>query len=120
MVVIDPRRTETANRADEHHFIRPGTDVFLLLAMVQVLFAENKVNPGRLAEFTDGFETLRDAVAGFTPERVSDTTGIAPDIIRRLTRELAGAERAVLYGRVGVSVQEFGGLCCGSSMSSTA
>ena len=111
VVVIDPRRTETANRADEHHFIRPGTDVFLLLAMVQVLFAEDKINPGRLAEFTDGFEILRDAVAEFTPERVADRTGIEPDTIQRLARELAGAERAALYGRVGVSVQEFGGLC---------
>ena len=51
VVVIDPRRTETAARADEHHVIRPGTDVFLLLALVQVLYAENLVNPGRLADF---------------------------------------------------------------------
>lgn len=111
VVVIDPRRTETANRADEHHFIRPGTDVFLLLAMVHVLFAEDRVNPGRLAEFTDGFDTLRDAVADFTPEKVATITGMDPDVIRRLALELAASERAALYGRVGVSVQEFGGLC---------
>ncbi len=111
VIVVDPRRTETANRADEHHFIRPGTDVFLLLAMVQTLFAENKVNPGRLAEFTDGFDTLRDAAADFTPERVALITGMSATVIRRLALELAAAERAALYGRVGVSVQEFGGLC---------
>lgn len=111
VVVIDPRRTETAQRADEHHFIRPGTDVFLLLAMTQVLFAENRVNPGRLAAFTDGIETLREVVAQFTPERVAAITGLDAPTIRRLTLEFADTKRAALYGRVGVSVQEFGGLC---------
>ena len=111
VVVVDPRRTETAARADAHHFIRPGTDVFLLLAMTQVLYAENLLKPGRLTEFTDGIETLGTAVAGFTPEHVSAITGIAPAEIRTLARELAAAERGVVYGRVGVSVQEFGGLC---------
>ena len=111
VVVIDPRRTETANRANEHHFIRPGTDVYLLLAMVQTLFAENLVRPGRFAAFTDGFDTLRDAVAGFTPDDVASLTGMSADTTRQLTRDFAGAERAACYGRVGVSVQEFGGLC---------
>ena len=111
VVVIDPRRSETATKANAHHFIRPGTDVFLLLAMTQVLFAENLLKPGRLADITDGIEALGAAVAGFTPEHVSTITGIAPAEIRTLARELAAAERGVIYGRVGVSVQEFGGLC---------
>ncbi|WP_210517068.1 molybdopterin oxidoreductase family protein [Hymenobacter terricola] len=111
VVVIDPRRTETAARADAHHFIRPGTDVFLLLAMTQVLYAENLVNPGRLAGFTDGIAELGAAVAEFTPEHVSTITGIEAGAIRTLARELAAAGQGVIYGRVGVSVQEFGGLC---------
>ena len=111
VVVIDPRHTETAKRADEHHFIRPGTDVFLLLAMTQVLFAENLVDVGRLADVTDGLNTLRDAVKAFSPETVAATTGMAADDIRRLARELAATPRAALYGRVGISTQEFGGLC---------
>ena len=111
VVVVDPRRTETAARADAHHFIRPGTDVFLLLAMAQVLFAENRVRLGHLADFTDNMGPLAAAVAEFTPERVAAVTGLAPDTIRGLARELAAAERGVCYGRVGVSVQEFGGLC---------
>lgn len=111
VVVVDPRRTETAARADEHHFIRPGTDVFLLLSMAQVLYADNLVRPGRLAGCTDGIEELGAAVAEFTPETVSLITGVAPAVVRTLARELAAAERAVVYGRVGVSVQEFGGLC---------
>ena len=111
VVVVDPRHSETAAKADAHHFIRPGTDVFLLLAMTQVLFAEQLVNPGRLAEFTDGVAGLGTAVAEFTPEHVGAITGLAPADIRGLARELAAAGRGVIYGRVGVSVQEFGGLC---------
>lgn len=111
VVVVDPRRTETAARADAHHFIRPGTDVFLLLAMAQVLFAENLVRLGRLADFTDGLGALAAAVAGFTPEEVAAVTGMEAAIVRQLARALAAAERGVCYGRVGVSVQEFGGLC---------
>jgi len=110
VVVIDPRRTETALRANAHHFIRPGTDVFLLLAMTHVLFAENLVCTGRLEPVIDGIDRLRDVVAEFTPERVADVTGISADTIRQLTRDFATAERAALYGRVGVSVQSFGSL----------
>ncbi len=110
VVVIDPRRTETADKADEHLFIRPGSDVFLLLALVNVLFSENLADPGRLAAFTDGFELLREAVRDYTPEAVAGKTGIPAETTRRLAREFAAAERAVCYGRVGVSMQAFGGL----------
>ncbi len=111
VIVIDPRRTETAGKADAHHFIRPGTDVYLLLAMTHVLFAENLVRPRRLEPIIDGLDQLREAVTDFTPERVADITGIAADTIRQLTLDFASAERAALYGRVGVSVQSFGSLC---------
>lgn len=111
VIVIDPRRTETAERADQHHFIRPGTDVYLLLAMTQVLFAENLIRLGRLETLVDNLYQLHDAVANYTPEAVADRTGISADAIRQLTRDFAGAERAALYGRVGVSVQAHGSLC---------
>jgi anaerobic selenocysteine-containing dehydrogenase len=111
VIVIDPRRTETALVADAHYFIRPGADVLLLLAMIQTLFAENLVNLGRLADFTDGLTDLHDAVCDYTPDRVGPPTGISPDVIRQLARDLAGAQRAACYGRVGVSTQAFGGLC---------
>lgn len=111
VVVIDPRRTETAEIADAHHFIRPNADVLLLLAMIQVLFAEDLVNLKHLAEFTDGVDDLRQATASYTPERVATATGIASETIRQLARDFAAAESAVCYGRVGVSTQLFGGLC---------
>jgi anaerobic selenocysteine-containing dehydrogenase len=112
VIVIDPRRTETAALASEHHFITPGTDALVLLAMLQVLFAERLVNPGRLAEFTDGLEAVAHACGPYTPELVSAATGMGPEVIRKLARRLAGTERAVIYGRIGVSTQSFGALCC--------
>lgn len=108
VVVVDPRRTETARLADEHVLVRPGTDVFLLAAMVQVLFAEGLVRPGRAAEYVDGIEGIRSAVQGFTPERVAPVTGVPADTVRRLARELAAASRAAVYARVGVCQSEFG------------
>jgi anaerobic selenocysteine-containing dehydrogenase len=110
IVVIDPRRTETAARADRHLFIRPGSDAVLLLAIVHVLFAEAHVQLGRLAEHVIGLDELRTATAPWSPERAETITGIAAEQIRTLARELAQTRRAVLYGRLGVCAQEFGGL----------
>jgi anaerobic selenocysteine-containing dehydrogenase len=112
LVVIDPRRTETAALADWHLPIRPGTDALLLLAILHTLFDEALVRPGRLAAFTDGHEAVPDAVRAFPPARVAGATGISAGDIQRLAREFAGAPSAVCYGRVGISTQEFGGLAC--------
>jgi anaerobic selenocysteine-containing dehydrogenase len=111
VILIDPRYSETARVADRHLFIRPGTDVLLLLALVHVVFAEGLTRLDRIASFTAGVETIASAVEQFTPERVAPITGIDAGEIRRLAREFAAAEAAVCYGRVGVSTQEFGGLC---------
>lgn len=111
VILIDPRRNETARVVDRHLFIRPGTDVLLLLALLHVVFAEGLADPGPLAAFTSGLETIRDVVAEFSPERVAATTGIDAGEIRLLAREFAAADSAVCYGRIGVSTQEFGGVC---------
>src|ERR1051326_1972476 len=111
VILLDPRRNETAALADEHLFIRPGTDALLLLSLLQVLFAEQLIRIGALASLTEGLKTLAQVVNDFAPERVAPVIAIAPDQIRQLAREFAAAESAVCYGRVGVSVQEFGGLC---------
>jgi anaerobic selenocysteine-containing dehydrogenase len=110
IVVIDPRRSETAAIADEHHPIRPGADVFLLAAMVQTLFDEKLVKPGRLAEWTLGIDAVRDAVAPFTPEAVAERCAIPAPVIRALAHQLATTERACVYGRIGTCTQEFGTL----------
>jgi anaerobic selenocysteine-containing dehydrogenase len=111
VILIDPRHTETARVADRHLFIRPGTDVLLLLALLQVVFAEGLTRLDHVASFTNGVETVAAVVAPFTPEKVAPITGIDANEIRGLAREFAAAESAVCYGRIGVSTQEFGGLC---------
>jgi anaerobic selenocysteine-containing dehydrogenase len=110
IVVIDPRRTETAEVADEHHFIRPGSDVFLLAAMASTLFDEELARPGRLEPHLNGLAALRGALAPFTPERVAARTAIDAPTIRRLARELAAAPRGCVYGRIGTCTQAFGTL----------
>ena len=111
VVLIDPRFNETARIVDQHLFIRPGTDVLLLLALLHVVFDEELTRAGQLPSFSKGVETVRDLVAEFAPERVASLTGIDAMEIRRLARRFAAAESAVCYGRIGVSTQEFGGLC---------
>ncbi|HEX9605368.1 MAG TPA: molybdopterin-dependent oxidoreductase [Myxococcales bacterium] len=110
LVVVDPRRTETAAEADQHLAIRPGTDALLLLAILHVLFEEGRADLRHLAPFTDGLASLREAAARFPPERVAERTGIPAGEIRELARAFAAAPSAVAYGRVGASTQEFGGL----------
>ena len=111
IVLVDPRRTETARVASEHHFIKPSSDVFFLLAIIRTLFAENLVNLDKLNDFTDGVEILRAASNDYAPEKVADLTGISAAEIRRIALEFAAAGSAVCYGRIGVSTQAFGGLC---------
>jgi anaerobic selenocysteine-containing dehydrogenase len=107
-VVFDPRRTETAAVFDEHHFVRPGTDAALLLALLHTIFAEGLARP---APYVDGLDEIREAISAFTPERVAPVTGVDAATIRRIAREFATAEGAVCYGRIGVSIQRHGALC---------
>ena len=108
MVVLDPRRTETARVADEHHFVRPGTDAVVLLAMVRELVEQGLTD---VPSYVDGVESVRLAVADHTPEYAESVSGVPADVIRRLTRELATAEGAAAYGRIGLSTQGFGTVC---------
>ena len=110
VVVIDPRRTETAALADEHLFIRPGTDALFLAAVIDAIFAAGLSDLGHLAEHTAGIERLKAACARFSAERVAARVGIAAPRIRELAAEIAGAGRAVVYGRLGVCQQAFGGV----------
>ncbi len=108
VVVFDPRRSETARLASEHHFIRPGTDAFLLLAMARVLFTEGLVRLGALEGRVAGLEALRGLVEPFTPARAAAVTGVAAGEVERLAREFAAADGAACYGRVGTTCQRFG------------
>ncbi|THJ10243.1 MULTISPECIES: molybdopterin-dependent oxidoreductase [Nocardioides] len=108
MVVFDPRRTETAKAASEHHFVRPGTDAWVLLAMLHTLFAEGLTRP---PSYVDGLAEVEQVLAQFTPEVAERASGVPAEVVVRVARELAAADGAVAYGRIGVSTQEFGLVC---------
>lgn len=109
-VVVDPRRTRTAEHADLHLPIRPGSDAHWLLALAQVIVSEDRADPGRLAAFTDGLDTLATRLAAFTPEAVAATCDIDAATTRRIARELAGAPRAAVYARIGSHANRHGTL----------
>lgn len=110
VVVIDPRRSETAAAASAHHFIKPGGDALLLLALLHVIMGEKLAKPGALERITTGLDDLHTLAMRFAPERVAAAIGMEAETIRTIARDFAAAPRAVAYGRVGVSMQEFGGL----------
>ena len=109
-IVIDPRRTESAEIADEYLGLRPGTDVFLLLALLHEVFSHGRVDLAHLAPPVDGLDTLREAVLRFDPAALAERTTIPSARIVALARELLAEPRALVYGRVGACTQEFGGL----------
>jgi anaerobic selenocysteine-containing dehydrogenase len=110
VIVVDPRRTETAKLASEHHFIRPGSDAAFLLALVHTLFDENLAVLGAADGRVTDLDEVRALAREFAPEAVADFCGIPAAVIRRLAREHAAAESAACYGRLGTCVQEFGTL----------
>ncbi|MBC3421628.1 molybdopterin oxidoreductase family protein [Pseudomonas sp. RW3S2] len=109
LVVIDPRRSETAAMADQHLFIRPGGDAALLCGLLNTLFSENLARGSHLP--IDGLEQVREAISPFTAQAMSPLCGIEAGQIRQLARDFAAAGSAVCYGRMGVSTQTFGTLC---------
>lgn len=111
LVVIDPRRTETAEVANEHHFIDPGTDALWLLAIIHTLLTEGLARLGPWAAQVDGLDKLTEATASFFPEAVEAPTGMAASVTRQIARDMAQASSAVCYGRMGVSTQAHGVVC---------
>ncbi len=110
IVVVDPVRSRTAELADEHHAIRPGTDALFLMALVNVIVTEGLTDLGRLAGHVTGLEALPALCEPFPPEAVAARTGIAATEITRIARDLASAESAAVYGRIGTTTQAFGTL----------
>lgn len=110
-IAIDPRKTETAKAANQHLFIKPGTDVYLLLAMLNRILSKNTQSLGHLADIIDGLDDIKLAVAPWSLERAEQFTGIDARQIAELTDKLTKCPRALVYGRMGVSVQSYGTLC---------
>ena len=111
LVVVDPRRSETAEIADQHLAIKPGADAWLLFAMINVIMDEGLVNTARLTPHLTGLDQALQAIKPFTAAVAAQQTGIAEADIRDLAMRFAKADKAVMYGRMGISVQAFGALC---------
>lgn len=110
LVVIDPRRSETAAVADEYDPIIPGSDAAFLLALIQVVIAENQ-QAKDLPDYLLGVDEIAEAVKAFTPEMAASVCGISAERIREIARDFAQAESAVCHPRMGCSTQQYGGIC---------
>ncbi|HYI63206.1 MAG TPA: molybdopterin oxidoreductase family protein [Acidimicrobiales bacterium] len=110
LVVVDPRRTRTAELADEWVAVRPGADALLLAAVATTLWEEGLADPGPAGAHLAGLDEARAALAAFTPEAVAEATGVDAATTRRLARDLAAAPSAAVYGRVGTTTALFGTL----------
>ncbi len=108
LIVVDPRRSETAAKADAHHFIQPGRDALLLAALIHRVLSTGGATLGRLGPHVTGLETLRAAVARFSADRVAAAVGIDAATIEAMADAFAAAPTAVCYGRLGVCTAEFG------------
>ena len=109
VVVVDPRRTETA-RHFEHLAVRPDADAWMLLSLLHVLVADGLTDEAALAAQTHGWPAWRDAVAAYPPEETAARTGIDAATLRALARDLAAAPSAAVYGRTGSCLGRFGTL----------
>ncbi|MGO4892862.1 molybdopterin oxidoreductase family protein [Flavobacterium sp. W21_SRS_FM6] len=110
VVVIDPKKSETADISSEHYFIKPGTDVLLLLAMLNTVFAEGLAKPGKLSEMASELMNVEAFVKDYPSARVAPLIGMSEQQITHIVTEFCAASSAVCYGRMGASVQAFGTL----------
>lgn len=110
LVVVDPRRTETAREADEHVAILPGGDAALLLGMLRVLLDEERLDRAAVGRLARGFEAIESRVRALEPEALAAGSGVSFETIARLAREFAAAPTSAAYSRVGVCNSRFGTL----------
>ncbi|WP_423785728.1 molybdopterin oxidoreductase family protein [Halopseudomonas pelagia] len=110
VVLVDPRRTESARYVDQHLFIRPGTDAFFLLGLIRHVLDKGLTEPGRLRELAADWNALAPLFDDLSLKQVSARCGIAVSEIKRIAEDFAAAECAVCYGRMGVSTQSYGAL----------
>jgi len=111
ITLIDPRRSETADLATAHYFIKPGTDAVFLLAVLRVIFDKNIGHTGHLTQHLKGWENIDPLTKTFTLDEAAAVTGITAKDIETIATDFSSANSAICYGRIGVSTQAYGGLC---------
>jgi anaerobic selenocysteine-containing dehydrogenase len=111
LIVVDPRRTETAKIADAHHFVKPGTDTALIIGILKSIFDGGLVDTSRVDDLLDdSWSAIEPAIAGFDMDQLAAHCGISVATMQEMAAQLAADQPAALYGRMGVSVCEFGTL----------
>jgi len=103
LIVIGPQLTELARYATHYLQIRPGSDVALLNALMNVIVSEGLQNDAYIAEHTEGFEALRKKVLQYTPEKMSAICGIDPEKIREVARLYAKSKGSIIFWGMGIS-----------------
>ncbi|PYM15162.1 MAG: nitrate reductase catalytic subunit [Candidatus Rokuibacteriota bacterium] len=108
VIVVDPRWTETADIADLHLPLRPGSDIALLNGMLHVLWKDGLIDRAFVGAHTSGWEKLRHVVERYTPERVSALTGLSRDIIVTAALRFASASCALTLWSMGINQSHVG------------
>lgn len=108
VIIIDPRKTETVRQLGEHIYIRPDTDVFLMMAMINIIVEEELYDSSIVNYHTRGFEELKKMVASFPPAKAAEITGIDEKIILSLSRDFANAKNAGIHSSLGINLGSFG------------
>ena len=111
VVVVDPRKTETAKKASEHHFIKPEQDVLLLSAMINEIFRRQAVKESKVLAFTENIDTLKSITAPYTIDKIAPLTGLSAAAIHSIVDDLLSHSNPVVYGRLGINTQTYGTLC---------
>jgi formate dehydrogenase major subunit/formate dehydrogenase alpha subunit len=103
LVVADPRRIWLTSIATRHLQLRPGTDVWLLNAMMHTILAEGLQDDAYIAEHTEDVDAVREVVAGYTPDEAERVTGVPAEAIRETAREYARERHAAIFYTLGIT-----------------
>lgn len=112
LIVVDPRRTKEAQMADLWLQVRPGTDIALMLGWIRLIIKEELYDHDFVANWTIGFEELKDAAQDYSPEKVAHITGIPATLIEDSARMYAGAKPAVIPFGYGLDKQGINSTQC--------
>jgi len=111
VINIDPRYTETSKISSNHFFINPGKDALLLLSLLHVIFEQGINEKTHLSNHLKGLNEIKEIVKKYPPQKTASIIGINGFEIQKIAKDFMNSETAVCYGRMGVSTQEFGGIC---------
>ena len=111
VINIDPRFTETSKISSQHLYINPGKDALFLLSLLHVIFDQGIEEKTHLSIHLKGLEEIKEIVKEYSPKKTALLIGIDSLEIQKIAKDFMNSKTAVCYGRMGVSTQEYGGIC---------